>query len=76
MIFLEDLIESAPISYFISVSPFSIINDKFCVFCSEKDYRFLTNSLDIDQQLKKRKLPVFSVVVSKTTGLCIPINSG
>jgi len=38
-----------------------LMNSTF--FAQHKDHRFLTSSLDIDQQLKKYKLPGFRVVV-------------
>lgn len=45
------------------LSFFLLFFANFQVFAQKKDYRFLTNSLKIEEQLEKYKLPGFSVVV-------------
>ena len=42
---------------------FLLFFTSFQVFAQKKDYSFLTDSLKIDEQLEKYKLPGFSVVV-------------
>ncbi|MBD3906721.1 beta-lactamase family protein [Chryseobacterium sp. Ch-15] len=46
-----------------NISFFLLLMTSFQAFAQKKDYNFLTDSLNIEEKLKKYKLPGFSVVV-------------